>query len=93
MRETFSEWYSRQILHASENGSEVTYAKVAVQLTIMKPLHAKWLSEFYNYIKSSDGQEITRNAWLRSGITNAVKMGSSKLLSLDSFLDICSVIL
>ena len=36
-------------------------AKVDVNLTIMKPLHAKWLSEFYNYINSSDGQEITRN--------------------------------
>ena len=38
-------------------------AKVDVNLTIMKPLHAKWLSEFYNYINSSDGQEITRNVW------------------------------
>ena len=36
-------------------------AKVDVNLTIMKPLHANWLSEFYNYINSSDGQEITRN--------------------------------
>ena len=33
--------------------------KVDVKLTIMKPLHAKWLSEFYNYINSSNGQEIT----------------------------------
>ena len=64
--------------------------KVDVKLTIMKPLHAKWLSEFYNYINSSNGQEITRNSWLRAGITDAIKMGSSKLLSLDPFLDICS---
>ena len=53
-------------------------------------LHAKWLFEFYNYINSSDGQKITRNGWLRAGITDAIKMGGSKLPSLDPFLDICS---
>ena len=63
--------------------------KVNVKLTIIKPLHAKWLSEFYNYINSSDGQEITRNGWLRARITDAIKMGNSKLPSRDPFLDIC----
>ena len=56
----------------------------------MKRLHAMWLSEFYNCINSSDGQEITRNGCLRAGITDAIKMGSSKLPSLDPFLDISS---
>ena len=83
------EWYSRQILHALENRCEVMDVKVDVKLTTMKLLHAKWLSEFCNYINSSDGQGITRNVWLRGGITDAIKMGSSKLPSLDPFLDIC----
>ena len=47
----------------------------------MKPLHAKLLSEFYNYIYSSSGQEISRNGWLRAGITDAIKMGSSNAQS------------
>ena len=38
--------------------------KVDVKLSIMKPLYANWLSEFYNYINSSDGQHITGNGWL-----------------------------
>ena len=75
-----------------ENGCEAIDAKGHVKLTIMKPLHAKWLSEFYNYINSSGGQEITRNGWLRAGITDAIKVGSSKLTSLDPFLDIEFVI-
>ena len=90
MRKAFSEWYSRQILHALENGCEVLDVKFNVKLTIMKPQHAKWLSQLYNYINSSDGQEITRNGRLRAGITDAIKMGSSKLPLLDPFLDICS---
>ena len=64
--------------------------KVDVKLTIMEPLYEKWLSEFYNYISSLDGQEITQNGWLRAGITDAIKMWSSKLTSLNPFLDICS---
>ena len=88
MRKKFSELYNRQILHALEYGCEVIDPKVDVKITIMKPLHAKWLSEFYNYISSSDGQETTR--WLKAGITNAIKMRSSKLPLLDPFLDICS---
>ena len=89
MRKEFSAWYSRQILRALKEGCEMMDAKVGVQLTIMKLLHVKWLSEFYNYISFSDGQEITRNGWLRAGITDAIKMGSSKLPPLDPFLDIC----
>ena len=89
MCKKFSAWYIRQILDALENGCEVMDGKVDVKLIIMKPLHAKWLSEFYNYINSSDGQELTRNGWLRAGITDTIKIGSSKLTSLDPFLDIC----
>ena len=44
MYKKFSEWYSRQILHALENRCEVMQVKVDVKLTILKPLHAKWLS-------------------------------------------------
>ena len=72
----FSEWYFRQIFKVLETGCAVMDVKVNVKLTIIKPLHAKWLSEFYNYINSSDGQEITRNGWLRARITDAIKMGS-----------------
>ena len=70
--------FPRQILHVLENGCEVMDAKVDVNLTIMKPLHAKWLSEFYNYINSSDGQEITRNGWkmlLRWRVQNYLHSG------------------
>ena len=55
MRKRFSEWYSRKILHALENGCEEKDVKVDVKLTIMKALHGKWFFEYYNYIISSDG--------------------------------------
>ena len=57
-------------LHALENRYEVMDVRVDVKLTIMKQLRVKWLPEFYNYINSSDVQEITR--WLRAVITDAI---------------------
>ena len=38
--------------------------KADVRLTFIKPLQIEWLSEFYNYIKSSDSQEIWNLKWL-----------------------------
>lgn len=91
MRKRFSEWYSKQILQQLEKGSDVGGVKVDVKLSVIKPLHAKWLSEFYNYINSPDGQEVIRNAWIRAGILDAIKMGSAQLPSLDPFRDISSM--
>ena len=47
MRKKFSEWYSRQILHALENGCEALNAKVDVKLTVMKPLHTKMVQRLH----------------------------------------------
>ena len=84
MDKNVTECYSRQIyLHSLENIYEVMNVKVNVKLTNMKPLHSKWLSEFYNYINSSNGQEITNNGWLRAGITDAIKIWSSSFWLFD----------
>ena len=58
----------------------------------MKPLHAKWLMEFYDYIASEKGSEIIINSWKRSGIYNAVKNGSSSLPSSDPFNEIAPLV-
>lgn len=88
MRSKFSQWYSKQILLQLEGGADVQSVKVDVKLTIVKPLHAIWLIEYYNKMSSPEGQEVVQNGWLRSGITDAIKLGSSKLPSLDPFRDI-----
>ena len=44
--------------------------------------------EFYNHITTSQGKEIIDNGWKAAGISDAVKVGSSKLLPTDHFHDI-----
>ena len=81
MRKQFCKWYSKQILQCQENGSELGSIKVGVKLiklTVMKPLQLRWLSEFYNYVYSSDGQEI--NGSLPSGIAVAPSWQLSKYI-------------
>ena len=44
---------------------------VDIQFSVIKPLHAKWIVKFYDYIKSKP--EIVCNGWRKSGITKKLK--------------------
>ena len=47
------------------------YLMVDIQFSVIKPLHAKWIVKFYDYIKSKP--EIVCNGWRKSGITKKLK--------------------
>ena len=52
-------------------------------LTVMKPLHAKWIIDLYNELTSEKGKEIVLSGWRASGTLDAVEMGTAKLPTLD----------
>ena len=54
-------------------------------LTEIKPIHAKWITQFYDHMSTEDGSKVIINSWKISGISDAVTNGSSSLLSLDPF--------
>ena len=54
-------------------------------LTEIKPNHAKWITQFYDYMLTEDGSKVIINGWKKSGISDAVTNGSSSLPSLDPF--------
>ena len=41
-------------------------------LAILKPLHAGWVVDLYNYMTSADGKKVIENEWVASGIADAV---------------------
>ena len=51
----------------------------------IKPIHAKWITQFYDYMSAEDGSKVIINGWKKLGISDTVTNGSSSLLSLDSF--------
>ena len=52
---------------------------------MLKPLHAKWLVEAFNFVTSPEGGEIIANGWKQAGITSAVSKWLNGLESPDPF--------
>ena len=48
LKHLFSEWYAQQIENQLSFGKKVEEIKTGFRLTKLKPLHAKWLVEYYN---------------------------------------------
>ena len=88
-KQKFSDWFTRQINTGLENGQELDDIEIDYRLSVLKPLHAKWLISFYNYMSTTKGKEVISNRWKRSGIYDSITLGSSKLPALDPFSDIC----
>ena len=88
MKNKFTNWYSSEVMRELDKGSDIDAIEIKLKLSVMKPLHAAWLINFYNYFTSPKGREICIKGWKVSGICDAINMASSKLPSLDHFADI-----
>ena len=88
LKSKFTEWYSSQIRAQLDNGVSIDNIEVGLQLSKIKPIHAGWLVEFYNHMTTSKGKEIIDSGWKVTGISDAVKLGSSKLPPIDPFHEI-----
>ena len=88
-RDKFSDWFTKQINLGLDKGLELNDIEVDYKLSVLKPLHAKWLISFYDYMSTVKGKDVIANGWKRSGIFDAIRLGSSQLPPLDPFNDIC----
>ena len=92
LKRLFSEWYAQQTGNQLSLGKKVEEIKIEFRLTTLKPLHAKWLVEYYNEIASENGLSVIINGWKAAGIYDAIKAGSSGLQSIDPFKDISPLV-
>ena len=74
------------------HGRKVEDIEIKLYLTVIKPLYAKCLIEFYHYITSERGSKTIINGWKRSGIYDLVKNGSSSSPSIDPFNEIAPLV-
>ena len=88
MKGKFSIWFSREIPLGLENGVELDDIEVDYRISILIPLHAKWLVELYKYMSIDEGKEIVANDWKKVSIFGTIKLCSSSVPSLDPFSDI-----
>ena len=88
MKKKFTLWYSDQVIRALDEGKDIKDVDISLKLSIVKPLHAKWLIEMYNHMTSSEGRNVYLKGWKVAGILDATEKGLDGLQNLDPFHDI-----
>jgi len=85
MKKRFTGWYSRCIIEELDRGKSVDSIDIPLKMSVLKPLHAHWIIDLYNYLTTSEGKEIIANGWKAAYITEALEKGKRGLEPLDPF--------
>ena len=76
------------MIRALDEDKDIKDIKISLKLSIVKPLHAKWLIEMYNQMTSSEGRDVCLKDWKVAGISDAAEKDLDGLPNLDPFHDI-----
>ena len=68
LRKEAQSWYSQEIFKQMEAGKRSDQIKVDVRVSVVKPLHAKWIVNYYDYARTKP--QLIINGWKESGIIN-----------------------
>ena len=88
MKRRFTECYSQKFWKELESGKDLNDIDIKLTLTILKPLHASWLTNLHDYVTSQKGAEIIFNGWQSSSITEPIVKGTKNLENLDPFVSV-----
>ena len=61
LKAKFIEWFAKKIDECLQEGKELQDIEAKFGLTTLKPLHASWVCDFYDYLTSSKGEVIIKN--------------------------------
>ena len=59
-----------------------TISQVDTRISVIKPLHAKWVVQFYDYVRGN--RDVVKSGWRKSKIIDAVERQS--VIQNDPFL-------
>ena len=72
MSKSFVTYYSDCVSKQLEAGKNLEDIEVDLRLTVVKPLHAQWLVDMYNYFTTPQGKEIIHKGWKKANILGTV---------------------
>ena len=84
----FNTWFSKQVQKHLDKGIALEDIDIRFKLTTMKLLPANWLIDLYNELTSPRAKDVIIGGWKKSGIWDALKLGSRGLPSIDPFKEI-----
>ena len=79
LRKEAQSWYSQEIVKQMEAGKRSDQIKVDDRVSVVKPLHAKWIVKHYDYARTKP--QLVINGWKESGIIDHL----AKKIDLDPF--------
>ena len=85
MKKKCTLWYADQVDRALEACAILENIDISLKLSIMKPFHAKWIIEVYDYMTSGDGKPICLKGSEVAGIVGAVSKGLEGMAHIDPF--------
>jgi len=88
MARKFNDWYTEQVSAQLDKGVAIDEIDIKLRLSLMKPLHAGWMVDFYNHMTSGAAKKLIDSGWTSSGIKDAIDLGLNSLPSIDPFHDI-----
>ena len=59
LKRKFENWYAEQVTKEIEKGVNVLSVNIETKLSIVKPLHARWLITFYDHMQNNRQMIIT----------------------------------
>ena len=83
MKDKFELWYENKVKKQLDEGTEVYEIDILLKLSILKPIHGRWLLGLYDNLWNS--KEIIINGFQCAGITEAA---TQELPDEDPFADL-----
>ena len=72
MRKRFVTYYTAAVKQQMDSGIQLEDIEVDFRLTVLKPLHAQWMVNMFNFFTTDKGKEVVAKGWKRSGITSVL---------------------
>ena len=70
IRRKFITYYSSEVKNQLDSGKNLDDIEVDFRLSKIKPLHAQWLIDMYNYFTTEKGNQIIIKGWKKAGIVD-----------------------
>ena len=67
MTRKFNDWYTQQKSAQLDKGIAIDEINIKLPLSLLKPLYAEWLVDFYNHMTSGTAKKIINSGWASSG--------------------------
>ena len=82
-KDKFELWYTNEVKKQLEEGTKVCEIDIPLKLSILKPIHGRWLLDLYDHLQNN--KKIIINGFESAAITEAV---TQELPDEDQFTDL-----